>query len=162
MKRFVFRLQSVLRLREFELERERTRLVQLEQERARRLAVLSDAEERLARGREILSRESREGADGFRLAMRADGVAAGRFGVARARHAFEEIEPPVAEARERVRVARTRVRSLEKLRDRQADAHRLESLAAEQAEIEEIALGRIARRVNAAREVRAGREERFA
>ena len=147
MKKFVFRLQSVLRIREFELDRARIELSKLEQERARRAKLVSEAVEDLETGRRILADEAREGADGERLAMRADGVTVGRIQLQRAKFVLAELDPAIAEARERVREARVRVQSLERLRERRAETHRRESLAAEQAELEELSIARIARRM---------------
>lgn len=145
MKRFVFRLASVLRVREFELDRTRMRLAQLERERTRRAAVLEKTAHCLEKGRQLLQAETEAGADGERLALRAGGVTVGRMSLEQAHKALLDLEPPLTIAREQVREARTRVRSLERLRERQAEAHRLKSSSIEQAELEELALARIAR-----------------
>ena len=147
MKKFVFRLESVLRIREFELGRAAAALAELEQERSRRASLVSEAEKKLETGRRILADEAREGATGERLAMRADGVTVGRIELQRTRILLAELDPQLAEARERVRAARVRVESLERLRERRAKAHRRESLAAEQAELEELSIARIAGRM---------------
>lgn len=145
MKRFVFRLESVLRIREFELDRARIELSKLEQERTRRAELVSQATEHLEMGRRILADEAREGADGERLAMRADGVTVGRLQLQNAEFVLAELDPALAQAHERVQRARVRVQSLERLRERRAETHRRESLAAEQAELEELSIARIAR-----------------
>jgi len=147
MKRFIFRLESVLRIREFELDQARIELTKLEQERTRRAERVAEASGQLDEGRRILADEMAEGADGERLAMRADGVTVGRIQFQRAQISLAELEPAIEEARERVRQARVRVRSLERLREHRAEAHRIKSLAAEQDELEELSIARIARRV---------------
>ena len=148
MKRFVFRLASVLRIREFELDRARLELSKLEQERHRREGVVASAAENLERGREILAAEIAKGVDAERLAMRADGVTVGRIEWQRAQIAVAELEPGILAARERVRKAHTQVKSLDRLRQNREESHRRESLAAEQAELEELAIARIARRMH--------------
>lgn len=141
MRRFRFRLEGVLRIRGFELERARVRLAQLEQEARQRRARLEQARAWLVRG-EILARETTQGAEGPRLAVRAEGVSIGRLAVARAERALADLVPALQAAREAVRRARMQVRSLEKLRERRAEAHRIAALAAEQNELEELALAR--------------------
>ncbi|HPG25791.1 MAG: hypothetical protein H6748_21185 [Spirochaetaceae bacterium] len=142
MRRFRFRLEGVLRIRGFELERARVRLAQLEQEARQRRARLEQARAWLVRGGEILARETTQGAEGPRLAVRAEGVSIGRLAVARAERALADLVPALQAAREAVRRARMQVRSLEKLRERRAEAHRIAALAAEQNELEELALAR--------------------
>ncbi len=154
MKRFVFRLESVLRIREFEFDRARIRLARLEEERGRRLARVDLAVSRLERGHAILESESREGADGERLALRAGGVSIGRRDLESARVSLAQLEPALVEARDVVRRTRARVRSLERLRERREEEYRRASRAAEQAEIEELAMARIGRQDLSTKSVR--------
>ncbi|GEM_PF-1632003 len=157
MKRFAFRLESVLRIRSFEFDRARVQLARLEEERSRREAAVRTEVERLVEGRRLLEAETREGADGERLAMRHDAVTAGRYRVAIAERGVTELLEPISEARRRLHHARARVRSLERLKEEAEDAHHREGLAAEQAELEELALSRIAlERVAARRRASAG------
>ena len=144
MKRFVFRLESVLRIRAFELERVRAQLAALESESNRRKGLVRGEIERLEKGRALLEAETASGADGERLAMRADGLSAGRYRLARAERSVEDMVEPISEARRRVHHARARVRSLERLKEEAEQTHRREGEAAEQAELEELAMGRIA------------------
>lgn len=144
MKRFAFRLDSVLRVRRFELERARAQLAALESERLRREELARVEWARLVEGRKLLEAETREGADGERLGLRADAVSAGRYRFAQAERAVAELTEPLAEARRRVRHAHARARSLERLREEAEQTHRREGLAAEQAEIEELAIARVA------------------
>ena len=144
MKRFAFRLESVLRVRQFEFDRTRSQLARLEEERTRRVQVVRAEAERLAHGRVLLEAEVQQGADGERIALRHDAVTAGRFRLASAERAVEEMLEPIAEVRKRLHHARARVRSLERLKERAAEEHQREGLAAEQAELEELALSRIA------------------
>ena len=144
MKRFQFRLESVLRVRQFEFDRTRAQLARLEEERARREGRVRDEVDRLARGRDLLEKAVREGADGEGVALRHDAVTAGRYRLAQVERAVEELREPIAEARRRLHHARSRVRSLERLKEDAAEQHHREGLAAEQAELEELALARIA------------------
>ena len=142
MKRFEFRLESVLRLRRFELDRARALLASLERERARRAEAARVEQSRLAVGQTLLDEETAAGHDGERIALRADAVTAGRCRLGHAERRIEELEAPLAEARRRVAHAHARVRSLERLEEEAEARHRREGLAAEQAEIEELAIGR--------------------
>ncbi len=154
MKRFRFRLEGLLRVRRFELERARMQLAAIEGERARRVTVLQGEQARLEAGQRLLGLETSAGSDGEQIALRADAVTAGRFRVARAGRAVEDLRAPLAEARRRVDHAHSRVRSLERLEEKAEAEHRRLALAAEQAELEELAIGRVARaRVDARRAV---------
>ena len=145
MKRFVFRLERVLGIRRFELDRARIALAQVESEATRLAAVAAEAERRLAEGRRLLEEETAEGTDGSRLALRALAVRAGRTQWLFARQNVESFEPKRARAREELRRCRVRVESLENLRERRADLHRKDALAADQAELEGLAIARYAR-----------------
>ena len=144
MKRFAFRLESVLRVRSFEFDRARSQLARLEEERARREALVRQEVERVAQGRVLLEAESQQGADGEQLQLRSDAITAGRFRLAAAERAVGELLEPISEARRRLHHARARVRSLERLKEEAAATHQREGLAAEQAELEELAVSRIA------------------
>lgn len=158
MKRFKFRLESVLRLRRFELDRARAGLASLERERAQREAAVRTERSRLETGQALLEEATAAGRDGERIAMRADAVTAGRFRLGHAKRRCEELEAPIGEARRRVAHAHSRVRSLERLEEEAEATHRREGLAAEQAEIEELAIGRYARGRRSSRD--ASREDR--
>ena len=151
MKRFVFRLDSVLRIRVFELERARVQLAALEAECGRRESLVRGEVERLAKGSTLLEAETQTGADGERLAMRADGLASGRYRLARAERSVADMADPITEARSRVHYTLARVRSLERLKEDAEAKHRKEGLAAEQAELEELAMGRVALERHASR-----------
>ena len=144
MKRFQFRLESVLRIRRFEFDRTRVQLARLEEERARRESRVRDEVDRLAQGRDLLEHAVREGTDGEGIALRHDAITAGRYRLAQAQRAVEELLEPIAEVRRRLHHDRSRVRSLEHLKEDAAERHHREGLAAEQAELEELALTRIA------------------
>src|SRR5690606_32768238 len=77
MKRFVFRLERVLGIRRFELERARRALAEVENEAIRRATLLAEAERRLEQGRRQLDEDSAAGADGALLALRARAVRSG-------------------------------------------------------------------------------------
>jgi len=145
MKRFVFRLERVLGIRRFELERARIALAAIELEAARLAAALVEAERRLSAGRRLLEEEMAQGADGSRLALRAQAVRSGRTKWLFARQNVETFEPKRVRAREAVARCRARVESLEKLRERRAEVHHKAALAADQAELEGLALARYAR-----------------
>ncbi|MEM9174124.1 MAG: hypothetical protein AAGC67_02735 [Myxococcota bacterium] len=143
MKRFAFRLESVLRIRTFEFDRARGQLARLEEERARRETLVRGEVERIAQGRILLAAETQQGADGEQLQLRNDALTAGRFRLAAAERAVAELIEPIGEARRRLHHARSRVRSLERLKEDAAATHQREGRAADQAELEELALSRI-------------------
>lgn len=145
MKRFAFRLERVLGIRRFELERARIALIEAEAEASRLAAALVEAERRLLEGRRLLEEETVKGADGPRIALRAQAVRAGRARWLFARNDVESFEPKRASARALVRRCRARVESLERLRERRAELHQKAALAAEQAELEGLAMARFAR-----------------
>jgi len=145
MKRFEFRLDRVLGIRRFELERARIALAAAEAEATRLAAAMIEAERRFLEGRRLLEEEMAVGSDGRLLALRAQAVRAGRSKWMFARQAVESFEPKRARARELVRRCRARVESLEHLRDRRAELHRKSALAAEQSELEDLALARFVR-----------------
>ena len=64
MKRFAFRLERVLGIRRFELEKARIALIAVEAEASRLAAVAVEAERRLVEGRRLLEEETTRGADG--------------------------------------------------------------------------------------------------
>jgi flagellar export protein FliJ len=145
MKRFVFRLDGILRLRQHEFERERRRWLLLENERRKRGAKVEDLSARLAVGQRLLSDEVSRGSDARQISLRARGLAVGRFQVAQAEARLSEIEAPCEAARKRMLEARQKVRSLERLCERQEEEHQTESLRQEQAALDEMAVLRAAR-----------------
>ncbi len=145
MKRFAFRLERVLGIRRFELERARIALIEVETEASRLAAAMVEAERRLLEGRRLLEEETLKGADGPRIALRAQAVRAGRARWLFARNDVESFEPKRASARALVRRCRARVESLERLRERRSELHQKAALAAEQAELEGLAIARFAR-----------------
>jgi flagellar FliJ protein len=154
MKRFQFRLDGVLRIRNFELEREQEKLRELEAERRHREARILEAVSRIERGQALLRRDMELGVDGRRLGLHSAGLANGRYERTRAEAELEEMMPALDRARLAVREARARVRSLEKLREKRALAHREWGEKLEQAALDELAIGRAARGVQ--REAEAG------
>jgi flagellar export protein FliJ len=145
MKRFQFRLEGLMRVRRFELDRVRNQLAVIEREWTRRAGLLKGEQARLEAGQALLKRAASHGSDGEEVAMRADAITAGRFRVARAQRALEDLNAPLVEARRRVDHALSRVRSLERLEEKAETEHRRLELKAEQAQLEELAMGRIAR-----------------
>ena len=140
MRRFEFRLDSVLRIREHEFEKARQKWLELERERRQRADRVAQLVERLALGRALLDADVKRGVDAGLLAIRAQGIAAGRSELEAARAQLEEIRVPCQRARELMFSSRVRVRSLERLRESEAERHRAESLRMEQAEIDELSL----------------------
>jgi flagellar export protein FliJ len=153
VKRFVFRLDAVLRIRLFELERARLRLMQLEAERVRRELRVDAVRARLERGEARLREEMAAGIDGRRLGLHAMGLAVGRFECVRAETVLEQLRPELEEARQALREARVRVRSLERLREKRVQAHRERMQRLEQAELDESAIGRASRAASGALDV---------
>lgn len=135
MKRFVFRLESVLRWRRsrFELEQNRLRELTAEHDRIRlRLRALEEEQHR--QESELLSSGVLSGAElaaleAWRLRQRAERE--------RCRRALRELERGLAQQRERMLEARRQLRLLETLKERryaewEAEATReTEALAAE-------------------------------
>lgn len=145
MKRFVFRLERVLGIRRFELSRARIALAAVEAEAGRLAAALLEAEHRLAEGRRLLEEETAQGCDGRRLGLRAQAIRSGRTRWLFARQSVEDFEPKRARARQQVARCRSRVESLEKLREHRSELHHKAALAADQAELEGLAIARYAR-----------------
>lgn len=145
MKRFVFRLERVLGIRRFELSRARMALAAVEAEASRLAAALLEAEHRLAEGRRLLEEETAQGCDGRRLGLLAQAIRSGRTRWLFARQSVEDFEPKRTRARQQVARCRSRVESLEKLRERRSELHHKAALAADQAELEGLAIARYAR-----------------
>lgn len=145
MKRFVYRLDSVLRIRRFEFDRARQDWLTVEAERRRIAERVSSLSRRLDRGRTLLDRELRMGAASDRLALRAAANAAGRYDLERTQAELEALLPVWEEKRDGLRQAGVRVRSLERLRDGKERQHREASQRFEQKELDEIAMLRLAR-----------------
>lgn len=145
MKRFVFRLERVLGIRRFELERARHALAVIEAEAARLAAAAVEAERRWREGQRRLDEETLAGADGASVALLARAIRAGRAKWMYARMAADALEPKREAARELVRRCRARVESLEKLREHRATLHKRTAMAAEQSELEELSIARFAR-----------------
>lgn len=139
MKRFVFRLESVLGFRRHELQRSRRTLGRA-LERIRSIEASREGALRAA---------SESAADWIARARR--GIASERMGLAqigieqafsRWRHEglrLEAARDEAQRARGEVVAAHTRVRALEKLRERALERHRLESLREEARELDEVA-----------------------
>lgn len=144
MRRFEFRLESVLRIRRFELERERARMLRLEAEWRRRDSRARELAARVEQGEERLGRIMEGGMDGRRIGGHAAGLASGRFHRAQAEAARDHLVPQLESARERTREASVRVRSLEKLEARRAIAHLEEERRLEQRELDSLAITRAA------------------
>lgn len=140
MKRFRFRLESVLALRSLAERSGRERFGAAQQRLAAALAALRAAEARRLGLAEALA-ASREGAS-FRPAEQAAGLAALRdaerdIQEAARRHA--EAAAAAAKAREEWLAARRRLQVVEKLEERARRAHREAAEKAEQALLDELA-----------------------
>lgn len=151
MKRFRFRLETVLKVRQLELDRARAQLAAAEREMAVRTTKWRETRDRARRGEALLREETQQGADGERLALRALGEMMGRADLRRAERAILAFQPALTNARAIVQAAHTRLRSLERLKDKQQEAHRVAGLALEQAQLEEISMQRVARETTGAR-----------
>lgn len=145
MKRFVFRLERVLGIRRFELDRARIALAAAEAEAARLARVYEEATREVERGRRLLDDAASEGGDGALFGLLARSLRTARTKVLFARQAVDSYERERARARERVRACRARVESLERLRERREASYRKAAEAAAQNEIEELAMARFAR-----------------
>lgn len=151
MRRFVFRLEAVLRLRRFELARARARLGVLQAEWTRRETRVREAHMRVEHGETRLREEMEQGVDGRRLGLHAAGLASGRFERAQAEANRDRLTPELEAQRSQVEQARIRIRSLEKLSERRASAHAARARRLDQAELDELALTRAAHAIAASR-----------
>ncbi len=139
MKRFVFRLESVLKLRRHELE-----------SCQRDLGIAQGEYARVKRAMETASIAASERAADL-IALGKEGVCAERFGLAQlgVEQAFrswrrdeaqlEEVATVVERVRGEVTRAHTAVRALEKLRERALERHRAECAREEMRSLDEIA-----------------------
>ena len=154
MKRFVFRLEAVLRLRRFELAPARARLSALQAEWSRRETRVREAHARIEHGETRLREEMEQGIDGRRLGLHAAGLASGRFERAQAEANRDRLKPELEAQRRQVERLRIRIRSLEKLSERRASAHAARAHWLEQAELDELALTRVAHAIATSRSAR--------
>lgn len=154
MRRFVFRLEAVLRLRRFELVRAGARLRVLQAEWTRRDTRVREAQARVEHGEARLREDMERGIDGRRLGLHAAGLASGRFERAQAEANRDRLTPELDLQRRQVEQARIRIRSLEKLSERRASAHEARARRLDQAELDELALTRAAHAIATSRSVR--------
>ncbi len=154
MRRFVFRLDAVLRLRRFELARARARLRVLQAEWSRREARVREAHARVGHGETILREAMQRGIDGRRLGLHAAGLASGRFERAQAEANRDRLTPDLEAQRREVEQAHIRMRSLEKLSERRASVHAARERRLDQSELDELALSRAAHAIAMSRSSR--------
>ena len=144
MKAFHFRLEPVLRVRRLELERAAVRLA--EAERSLERALERTAEWRRRCGSASAELAARLGiglrADEYRTADAAQRGLQARLAEAEAGSA--QARGQLEESRWRVFEARTRVRALERLRERALREHQLRTARREQRELDEVAVQRAA------------------
>lgn len=145
MKRFAFRLDSILRLRVHEFEAAQRRFQVLDHQRRAQAARLGELNQHLATGQRLLTEDVARGCDARQIGLRARGLAVGRFQVAQAEVQLEALHSPWEAARQQMLAARVKKRSLEQLRDRQAAEHQAEAARAEQAALDEMSVLRAAR-----------------
>lgn len=139
MRRFRFRLESVERLRAHEFETARRAWLALEREREARVLTIERLRERLEHGRDMLSTQLVEGSDSSRLSLAADAVVSAGARLERSVSELAEWMPTLDRARQVMDAARTRLRSLERLREKQAARHRADAERHEQAELDDLA-----------------------
>lgn len=139
MKKFAFRLESVLKLRRFEFERKqrafataRARVEGMEREHE---AAGVDAAERAAGWIE----RARGGLDSQTVGLEQFGLERAFSGWREAGTRLEEAREVAEQARVELTGAATRVRTLETLRERALERHRAEALREEIRELDEIA-----------------------
>ncbi|MDA8291442.1 MAG: hypothetical protein M0Z33_07185 [Actinomycetota bacterium] len=140
MRRYVFRLASVLRLRRAEEEQARERL-QLANTRLRERILARDAE--AARYRALVARAPAEDADGLRTEMHTASLAAAT--VDAARRSVATAASDVALAQIEWQVAARRVEILERLDDRRRMEHLAEEGRAEVAVVDDLVTARFVR-----------------
>lgn len=144
MKRFRFRLDPLLRLRNHELDQCRMQLGRAQSEVERALDRTKKVRVNAQEGSALISRWAQQG-------VTAPELAAGQLGTFDLYREIKSCEAgeavvreAVSQARERVVEARTRVRTVEILKERALAEHRAEASRVEQAELDELA-GRLAR-----------------
>jgi len=145
MKKFRFRLDPVVAVRRFELDRARAELGEAE-----RAAVKADERHQAWRARRSSSGEAlaESVADGVRAGgLHSAAAALAGLGqrVVEAAAGLVEARTSVAARREGALAARTRLRALERLRERAAVAHRRDEARREQRDLDEIGALRAAR-----------------
>ena len=145
MKAFRFRLDPVVAVRRFELDRARTELGEAERATAR-------ADERHQAWRERRTQSGEELAAAVTAGVRAGGLHSAAAAltslaerVAEAEAGLAQARADAAERRQRALEARTRLRALERLRERAAALHRRDEARREQRDLDEIGALRAAR-----------------
>lgn len=144
MKRFRFRLDPLLRLRNHELDQCRMQLGQALSEVERALERTKKVRRNAQEGSALIARWSQQGVTPPELAA----GQLGTFDLYREIKSCEAgeavVREAVAQARSRVVEAQTRLRTVEILKERALAEHRAETMRVEQAELDEVA-GRLAR-----------------
>lgn len=149
MNRFRFRLESLEKLRTHEFELAQRAWQLLESERQARVQAIERLGERLDRGRVLLAKQLDEGSDSSRLSLAADAIATGRLQVERAATELAQWMPTLEKARAAMTQARTRLKSLERLREKQSQRHRAQAARLEQEELDDLAQRKSVSRLDA-------------
>ncbi len=138
MRGLRFRLASLLRLRSHELERARAVLAEGERTLARARSELGEIEAEAGRSTGSLEASLLRGLDAVVLRSATAGGHRLASRVREGEGAVRESEQQAARLRHVVRDARTKLRALERLRERSVAAARAATSAAEQRELDEI------------------------
>jgi flagellar FliJ protein len=141
-----FRLATLLRVRERELEQAGASYGRAARELQAAGALARERAQRAARGRESLLRRSREGESAIELRTATAGVRRLGDTSVDAQQQVERARAETERAQESLLAARTRLRVLERLRDRLALEEHAALERAEQRELDEIGLRRFGRR----------------
>jgi flagellar export protein FliJ len=143
VKRFRFRLDSVLRFRAHELDRRRLELKAAQVEARKSAEHLARARAAASSCAQALRARAAAGLTAAELVSARRGTAALYTEVLRAERGLRESAARAAAARARLIEARTRVQALERLRQRARDAYLGEFRRLEQVELDEVG-GRMA------------------
>ncbi|MCG0237971.1 MAG: flagellar export protein FliJ [Firmicutes bacterium] len=140
MKRFRFRLQRLLDLREQEVDAARRELAAARQAVATAEAGLRTVEGLVRRRLDDAARQEALGSPALDFVLRRLQIAGLLRTLAEARAGLEAARQVEAERRQELVAALGRARTLERLRDRRREEWRAEAARAEQAELDELAL----------------------
>ncbi|MFO7171559.1 MAG: flagellar export protein FliJ [Bacillota bacterium] len=140
MKRFRFRLQRLLDLREQEVDAARRQLAAARQAVAAAEAGLRTVESLVRRRLDDAARQEALGSPALDFVLRRLQIAGLLRTLAEARAGLEAARQVEAGRRQELVAALGRARTLERLRDRRREEWRAEAARAEQAELDELAL----------------------
>ncbi len=145
MRRFRFRLDPVIRVRGFDLDRRRREMALVQGELAKAVVATDEARSRAEDASARLVERAREGVLAGDIDVEQRALEAGYRALDAGERRVVDVRETLEVVRGEVVAARAKLRSLELLRDRAAEAHKFAELRLEQRELDEVA-GRIKHR----------------